>query len=424
MEIKYKSLINLGCVLLLSSAHVAASSSNPFFSSKLIGSSAADGDLFGAHLALDGDLAVIGSPRDDDKGAAFVYHYANGSWTELLKLQPTDLGEDDGYGWAVDVDASSQTVVVGALWQDEQLPGGSVIQDTGAVYAYQLDLSATPSYTEYKLTTGGFSDAHRLGHSVSLDGNRLLMGAIGKEGNIPPLGPPIPSISAKAYYLDDFQGQTSADMEIIAEHAFDTQFGYHVSLTTDSAFIGAPEADGKGAVYQYQQDSNTLLWNEVQKIEAGDGQAGDFFGSYADVDGDRLIVGAPASSDNTGSTYLFEEGMNNWQLTQKFIDPAGGPGRFFGTLVAIDGDRLLLGTQNPSAPPGQAFLYRYESMSWGTPVSLIPPSGSTSMGYGFAGDVSGQFIMVGDLHNDNVQGDEAGAVYVFGEETIFANGFN
>ena len=40
---------------------------------KLIASDAAEGDIFGAHVAVSGDIAVVGAEFDDDGGSAYVF---------------------------------------------------------------------------------------------------------------------------------------------------------------------------------------------------------------------------------------------------------------------------------------------------------------------------------------------------------------
>ena len=55
------------------------------------------GDRFGYAVAIDNELAIIGA-RDDDNaegdaaGAAYIYAYEDGVWTQVTKLLPSTIG--------------------------------------------------------------------------------------------------------------------------------------------------------------------------------------------------------------------------------------------------------------------------------------------------------------------------------------------
>ena len=52
----------------------------------------------------------------------------------------------------------------------------------------------------------------------------------------------------------------------------------------------------------------TSGWTQVDKLTAGDGAAGDFFGMSVSIDGDTMVIGAPYDDDMgsiSGSAYVF-----------------------------------------------------------------------------------------------------------------------
>ncbi len=134
MRLKNKYIRTITCAFLLTSSYVSADSGAVSFSSK----ETFDDEAFGVQVAIDKDLAIIGTFENNYKGAVYVYRYINGSWDNILRLQPDDLSSWDGFGAQLDLDASSQTIVIGALWQDQMLPSGDVLNDAGAAYVYQL----------------------------------------------------------------------------------------------------------------------------------------------------------------------------------------------------------------------------------------------------------------------------------------------
>ncbi len=111
------------------------------------------GDNFGHSIAVDGDLVAVGAWADDDgadsAGSAWVYRISTEQF--LHKLLPDDPEEMGRFGW--DVAISGETVVVGAK-SGEQL--GRLQQSSGGSGAW-------------------------FGTSVSLNANRVLVGAPGRN---------------------------------------------------------------------------------------------------------------------------------------------------------------------------------------------------------------------------------------------------
>ncbi len=285
----------------------------------------------------------------------------------------------------------------------------------------QLDLTTTvPSFIQYKLTSSMAAANERFGHSVSIDNNSLLIGAIGNDDN---------NVPARAYYLEDFRSQTS-DFDIVAEHDPNSVFGFSTKLHNNHAFIGAPNdgipnLNNYGAVYEYEKNADTNLWFEKHKFTADDGEPGDYFGSIFDLDDDRIIIGAPFKNSLKGAAYLFEQGMDDWSFQQKFVDNDPMRQHFFSRSLAIDGNRILIGSianNNNFNISGEAFLFRYQDNNWVREIMPTPQDELTN-NYSVRGDVSGPFIFVGDYTIKLGSGNNTGAVYIFEDDLIFANSF-
>jgi hypothetical protein len=117
---------------------------------ELLASNAGE-DFFGASVGIDGDLAVMGGPRDDlqgaqNKGSARVFVHVGGSWIEQDTLIASDAGKNDEFGHSVAI--CGTTIVAGAPYEGE--PG---FGDRGAVYVFE----AQPQWTTY--CTAGTSAA-------------------------------------------------------------------------------------------------------------------------------------------------------------------------------------------------------------------------------------------------------------------------
>lgn len=104
--------------------------------------------VFGRAVALSGDTALVGAPRDDDEGtgagAAYVFVRSGGVWTEQAKLVASDGVEFASFGTSVAL--SGDTALVGA-------PGG----DSTGGSAYVFTLANDPSGASNGAGGGGGS---------------------------------------------------------------------------------------------------------------------------------------------------------------------------------------------------------------------------------------------------------------------------
>ena len=106
---------------------------------KLLADDGQPSDSFGESVAFDGNTALIGAPGvNNSQGAAYVFDYSAGSFTQVKKLAASDGGEGDQFGWSAAF--TDNTALVGAY---QATVGKNVRQ--GA--AYFLERSATPTPT-------------------------------------------------------------------------------------------------------------------------------------------------------------------------------------------------------------------------------------------------------------------------------------
>ena len=89
---------------------------------KLTASDAANGDRFGASVAIDGDVALVGAHLDVDNGidagSAYVFLRSGSAWVEDGKLLASDAAVGDNFGYAVAL--CRDTLLVGAPLDDER----------------------------------------------------------------------------------------------------------------------------------------------------------------------------------------------------------------------------------------------------------------------------------------------------------------
>ena len=137
--------------------------------------------------------------------------------------------------------------------------------------------------------------------------------------------------------------------------------GSRGSIAVDGNFavIGAPyHNDRKGMAVIYQYDTVNDIWNELQKIEASDGESffktsnglyesyGDRFGESVAIHGNYIVVGAIQQNLNKGSAYIYEyvSTTNTWNYKQKLTDSNPGFGlEDFAFSISINNDTLAIG---------------------------------------------------------------------------------
>jgi hypothetical protein len=98
-------------------------------------------DSFGESVAFDGNTALIGAPGVNNfQGAAYVFDYSGGTFTQAKKLTASDGGEGDQFGWSAAF--ADNTALIGAY---QATVGKNVRQ--GAAYFFERTATPTPTPT-------------------------------------------------------------------------------------------------------------------------------------------------------------------------------------------------------------------------------------------------------------------------------------
>jgi len=205
---------------------------------KLLASRAVPGAQWGRSVAMEGAVALVGAPRHDGAGAAYVLELQDGVWTKATSLQVRERQAGDDFGRAVAI--AGNVAVVGAPHHGRN----------GAVYLFEHQAGGWPSTAAEPLTASDHTPSARFGAAVAIAGRAILVGAY-NDGDAEHRD------SSGAAYL--FTGQPGATWQ--ERHKFpqaDTQrsphFGYAVAFTGPYILIGAPAilAGGHGHVYPYK----------------------------------------------------------------------------------------------------------------------------------------------------------------------------
>ena len=211
-------------------------------------------------------------------------------------------------------------------------------------------------------------------------------------------------------------------------------FGYSVSISGDSALVGAVgNADAgrdSGSAYIFQRNQGGAnAWGEVAKLTASDAALGDHFGRSVGIWGDLAIVGAYGKDDagrNSGSAYIYQRGQggaNAWGELAKLTASGAAPGDQFGFSVGIWGDLALVGAYldaDAGRESGSAYIFQQKqggANAWGELVKITASDGARFDAFGESVSISGDSAIVGAFRNADADvGRFSGSAYIYTPE--------
>ncbi|MEA2599421.1 MAG: hypothetical protein QOF89_413 [Acidobacteriota bacterium] len=316
----------------------------------------------GWSLSADGNWLAAGANLDDasgtDSGAVALYLNPRPGAKPNQEIPPPAVQAGDQFGFSVSI--SGEWLAVGAPMGDGK------IQDSGVVYLFRLD-GSTWVFKD-KLDAADAAQGKQFGFSVSLSGNRLVVGA--------PIDSGRGSSAGAAYVFELEAGSWKQTAKLLADDGrpFD-ELGSSVAVAGDEIVVGAPFADeltgfkNFGAAYVFKRTANggwTL--EEKGKLTAGAFRPGNIqFGSAVAIEEGRIVVGAPGDDrgfTDSGSAYVFERNGADW-TSHLLLPEDPGQSQQFGTAVQIDGNRVLIGAPFDGGSAGAAYLFeRQSNASW------------------------------------------------------------
>lgn len=320
-----------------------------------------------------------------------------------------DGAANDQFGWAVALYGDS--ALIGA-YTDDTVAGvdsGSalVFTRTGGVWSRQAKVLAADA-----------AAGDHFGHAVALLGDTALIGA--------PLDDTGAGSDAGSAYVFTRSGEVwtqQAKLSAVDAAAAD-QFGYSVSVSGDTALIGAfadftAAGDHAGSAYVFVR--NASVWSQQAQLSAWDAAAMDFFGWSVALSGDTAVVGAPvhdtAAGSDAGAAYVFVRSGLAWSTQAKLTAVDAGAGDQFGYSVALAADTALVGARlddtGAGSDVGSAYAFRRSGVVWNQEFKLTASNGAAGDFFGYAVALSGESALVGASGDDTLAGGNAGSAYAF-----------
>ena len=392
---------------------------------KLVPTDPADNSSFGLSVAVNGAYALVGAPGVDgngtNSGAAYLFLQSQGGldgWGQIKKLVASDAAAEDVFG--VSVAISGDYALVGAEGE-----GGSGTT-RGAAYLFYRNQGGADSWGEIKkIVASDAANDDKLGYSVAIDGDYLVVGADGEDGAGTNRG------AAYLYY----RNQGGADnwgqlFKLTADDAADNnKFGYRVDIRGDFVVVGSPYSAGagtnRGAAYLYYRNQGGAdNWGQFRKILPSDPANDVWFGSAVSIDGDLLVIGVAwddGGGTNRGAAYLFgrnQGGADNWGQFKKLIASDARDNDFFGFDVKVDGDFVLAGalfSGGGGTERGQVYIFSKNeggTDNWGEAQILRASGAANQDWFGSSIALDGFYLLAGATGQDGA-GTNRGAVYMF-----------
>jgi hypothetical protein len=278
---------------------------------RLISSDGMDSDSFGTTIDIDGDLLVVGAPQDDisgnqDAGSAYLFKRGtNGQYSEIAKLLPEESQSGASFGYAVAIE--NGVIAVGAITQ-KIVTNGNDKRNVGSVFIFKSTTSGEFSFIQKIEPPSKTFNQNNFGAALTLNDNLLVISEPNPVNNDWNSG----AVHLFRIKNDGTAGLTSS---IYSPNPRSYgKFGHSVAIDGDRLVIGAPGEDSdngsqSGVVYVYQilEDGRVRL---LESLIHPTGKANDQFGQSLSISGLNILVGAPGydlDNDrwNAGSAVLF-----------------------------------------------------------------------------------------------------------------------
>ncbi|WP_444942986.1 histidine kinase [Microbulbifer sp. ZKSA006] len=413
-----------------------------------------DGNL----LAVGAPLEDSGGGQEDnltsDSGAVYIFIREDGEWIQQAYLKSPDPQEAAEFGTALSLSDDGYTLAVGAFKEN----GENDNVAAGAVHIYSRSNEGWAHSARLQASNQGNNDLFGYALSLNGNGSTLAVTAPSEDGGLDGESGDAIEDSGAVYVFRNEEGVWSQHAYIKAADS-STGLGFGASISLDDAgaslAVGANADNAEaGSVYLYRLDSDS--WVGDGKISASNAAVGDWFGFSLNLSGNgqTLAVGAPLQNGSTenqdtqngfdsGAVYIFSRKENAWQQTAYLKAANTDSSDRFGEAVRIsdDGSLVAVGawgessysqglfgdnTDNSLLKSGAVYIYIFNGVDWSSEAYI--KASNTDSGDSFGGSVAlsgdGDNLAVGAVGEDGAdsglfanpesnEAESAGAVYIY-----------
>ena len=397
----------------------------PDFTSQSFDDNGSANQQFGRNISADGSLVAFGinwgSAHDPAYRKVYLYQVnENGNLQAKGIAEPNDLQNNKSYNFGSSISLDAGKLAIGAQHAIED--NG---QQLGAVYLFDANGSSPTQINRITASDGKPNDL--FGSSVALSDNLLVVGASGYESNVG---------AAYIYKIESNGSSTELAKVTNPDGKNEDYFGISTAVGNNIVAVGTPHADvelnGKnygnlGTVLLFQVDANGNVSKTDTLTPPNYSGAGSGFGNAIAISNGILAIGHPNYHERSpnwydiGIVYIYKiSPQGKAVFTAAIKSPFVENYKYFGRSVAMDGDRLLIGSDRERGVSGNdngGAGYLYQISEQGKPRLIerfIHPSGKNEDYFGSTLGLSGRNSFIGAYrHNLSNSQSDAGSVMFF-----------
>lgn len=265
------------------------------------------------------------------------------------------------------------------------------VHRAGVVYVFGQSEGEWTSQAELMAPDGEIED--RFGTSLSVDANRIFIGAPGLSGS-----------DGAAYLFENAEGSWSETARMALPYgANGSRFGESVLIHGDHAFVGAPGYNEElGAVFVYRLGDEG--WSQTSIIASPDTSAESGFGSTLSFDGSNLAIAAPQQGG--GAVYIYSEEGNMWNERTMLTNNQPDSRARFGSAMLMRNSHLFIGSPRENTASGAVYHYQKdeESGNWTQAGRLLAFDGQPRYQFGSSITWTNNGLWIGAPNADGGRG--------------------
>ena len=282
--------------------------------------------------------------------------------------------------------------------------------DSGSVYLFERQQDG--SWNEVAIIIPeDISTNDRFGSSISMDGDRMIIGAQYAMNNGSRCG-------CTYIYERQADGTWQQQAKMVPwDGEGQDNFGSGVCLQGDMALVSNPRDDeNRGSIRIHERQADGT-WPETGRLDLTNGESGQFFGQSFSFSGNALVVGVGGINDFTGGAFYYVRQANgDWILEEEFMALDGNPGDQFGTSVDLYAGKAVVGAFKDSDEAnfgGSAYVFEcIPGGGWAQTAKLTAPAAASEDYFGRCVSIHDNRIIVGAEGQDS-KANNAGAFFSF-----------
>ncbi|MEZ4398012.1 MAG: T9SS type A sorting domain-containing protein [Candidatus Krumholzibacteriia bacterium] len=399
---------------------------------------------FGRAIAVDNAFLMVSTPGAMAGSMVQVYARDPGGWVTIQYLEPGDIHNAQSFGsslaldgeWAIlgqpefntdTVDEAGRVCFyrkVGGLWiywSELSDPDPSPQDHLGTVVAIAGDQAIAGVPRDGGGDTNGYLQAFRFDGSTWILTSQLPLLPPGEHRN---LGSKPIVMDGKRALVESNYEDSSIEQQRLHLFEYDGVQWQRLQSFDIDTYINSFDMAGDRILVGGPSHAFLYTYDPYPFEEAGmlaSGAPGGYYGSSVALDGTRLVVGAQQETNifnHVGAAYVYESDGETWALGEHLVPADGGVGDKFGAAAAVEGDRIAVGSpSNDEAASGAGAVYLYELQggAWTQTDKLMPAELKANDSFGAPLVMQGDWLFAAATDDDSL-GSKAGAVYAYHRE--------